>query len=92
MRRSVSGTSHDAENATSVRRPRILGVDVPVRQSVESHGGAARSDHRHDDPPDRTPSRPAIGRQHHAEERERQGEEGVLELDHFEHRSELAEV
>ena len=76
----------------SIGGPGIGRIDRAIDQPVEAHGGAARPDHRHDDPADHWPVGPALGCQQHTEEGERQGEQGVLEFDHLEHGLEAFET
>ena len=69
-------------------------VDIGVHQPVERHGRRARAHHGHDDPEAacRGRSPPAVAAlaqgQQRAGQGERQGEDGVLELDHFERQAE----
>ena len=68
---------------------RIAGVDVGVDEAVERHGGRARPDHRDHDPAQLAPQLSAAKTavtdgQQRPGQRERQREDRVLELDHFE--------
>ena len=72
---------------------RIARVDLGVHQAVERHGGRARAHHGHHDP-EQFPPIPAArvaalakGQQRPGQG-ERQGENRVLELDHFERQAE----
>ncbi len=71
--------------------PRVLGVDVAVDEPVERHRGASGADHGDGDPEQRAKRRDAARRRHRAEQRERQGKERVLDLDHLERDAEAVE-
>jgi serine/threonine protein phosphatase PrpC len=72
-------------------RARVARVDRRVHQAVERHGRRPRAHHGHHDPASSFPTpraRASAGMarngQQRAGQRERQGENGVLELDHLE--------
>ena len=75
---------------------RVAGVQIGIHQAVEGHGGGARGYHGHHDPGQlhgaraRVKSLLAEGQQG-AGERERQSEDGMLELDHFERKAQALE-
>jgi hypothetical protein len=85
--RSREGRRGETKSATKrgVTRPAgsarrgawVLGVDRAVGQAVEAIA-ALRADHRDDDPEDG--ARRNLGRQQHAEQREQEREQRVLEL------------
>ena len=66
----------------------IFFVVAQVSDAVDGHGGAAGRNHGDDNPEELMPGGPTVGGEARGEEgtgeRERQGENGVLELDHFE--------
>ena len=66
----------------------IAAIEFEVGDAVHGHGGGARADHGDDDPEKLPPggkgAAGASGEQR-ADQREGQRENGVLELDHFEH-------
>ena len=66
------------------RRARVGGVEEAVGEAVDAHGEGPRAGHGQRHPHEHVPARPAVGRQHHRDVGERQGEDGVLELDRVE--------
>jgi len=62
-------------------RARVPGVEEAIGQPVHAHGERPPADHGQRHPDDDPPAGPAVGRQHHRDVGEGQGEDGVLELD-----------
>ena len=62
----------------------IGGVDGGVGEAIEGHGGGAGGDHGDDDPEKLMGGGKAGGGEHGSAESERESEDGVLPLDHFE--------
>ena len=70
---------------------RIGGIDGSVGEPVESHGRGAGGKHRDDDPYKLMRTREARSGEHGSAESERESEDGVLPLDHFEDDAEVVE-
>ena len=68
---------------------RVPRVDLRVDQPVEGHRQRAGADHRHRDPDEIVRARHSVDRQQRADVREREREDGVLDLDE---RREAAQV
>ncbi len=69
----------------------IGGVESGIGEAVEGHGGGAGSEHGDYDPEKLMSRGQAGGGQHSSAEGERESEDGVLPLDHFEGDAEVVE-
>ena len=67
----------------------IGGVDGGVGEAIEGHGGGAGGEHGDDDPEKLMGGGKAGGGEHGSAESERESEDGVLPLDHFERDAEI---
>ena len=74
-------SAQKAARQMTVRRPRILRVDMSVYDAVRRHSHRSRADHRHRNPGERPPSRKPVRRQRHPDVRERQRKDALMELD-----------
>ena len=70
---------------------RIGGIDGRVGEPVESHCRGAGGEHRNDDPYKLMRTRKAGSGEHGSAESERESEDGVLPLDHFERNAQVAQ-
>ena len=69
----------------------IGGIDGSVGEPVESHGRGAGGEHRDDDPYKLMRTGKAGSGEHGSAESERESEDGVLPLDHFERNAQVAQ-
>ena len=70
---------------------RVGGVDGGIGEAVEGHGGGAGGDHGDDDPKKLVSGGQAGSGEHGSAESERESEDGVLPLDHFERNAQVAQ-
>jgi len=69
----------------------IGGIDGGVGEAIEGHGGGAGGEHGDDDPKKLMRSGQSGGGEHGSAESERESEDGVLPLDHFEGDAQVVE-